>query len=143
MYLIHEKFDALNIFKIYKVEVENQLNHRIKSVRSNRGGEYYDRLTEFAQHSSTFFLFLREYDIVVNYTMSRTSEQNGVAKRPNCTLINIERSMMSNSTLPEFLWGEALKTIVHILNHVPTKAVPKTPYESWVGWKPTLNYLQV
>ena len=103
VYLIHEKFDALNIFKIYKVEVENQLNHRIKSVRSNRGGEYYDRLTEFAQHSSTFFLFLREYDIVVNYTMPRTPEQNGVAKLPNCTLINIERSMMSNSTLPEFL----------------------------------------
>ena len=50
---------------------------------------------------------------------------------------------MSNSTLHEFLWGEALKTVVHILNHVPTKVVPKTPYESWVGWKPTLNYLHV
>ena len=50
---------------------------------------------------------------------------------------------MSNSTLPEFLWSEALKTTVHILNRVPTKAVPKTPYELWVGRKPTLNYLHV
>ena len=39
--------------------------------------------------------------------------------------------------------GEALKTIVHILNRVPTKAVPKTLYELWVGRKPTLNYLHV
>ena len=26
MYLIHEKSEALNVFKIYKDEVENQLN---------------------------------------------------------------------------------------------------------------------
>ena len=47
MYLICEKFEALNVLKIYKVEVENQLNQRIKSVRSDRGGEYYRRFTEF------------------------------------------------------------------------------------------------
>ncbi|RVW34774.1 hypothetical protein CK203_104431 [Vitis vinifera] len=27
--------------------------------------------------------------------------------------------------------GEALKTVVHILNRVPSKAIPKTPYELW------------
>ena len=61
--------------------------------------------------------------------MLGTLEQNGVAERRNHTLINMVRSMMSNSTLPKFLWGEALKITVHILNHVLTKVVPKTPYE--------------
>ena len=75
--------------------------------------------------------------------MPGTPEQNGVAERRNRTLIDMVRSMMSNSTLPEFLWGEALKTAVHILNRVPSKVVPKTPYELWVGRKPTLNYLHV
>jgi hypothetical protein len=28
---------------------------------------------------------------------------------------------------------EALKTIIHILNRVPSKSVPKTPYELWTG----------
>ena len=65
--------------------------------------------------------------------MLGTPEQNGVVKRQNRTLIDIVRSMMSNSTLPEFLWGETLKTAVHILNRVPSKDVPKTPYELWVG----------
>ena len=50
---------------------------------------------------------------------------------------------MSNSTLPKLLWSEALKTVVHILNRVPTKVVPKTSYKLWVGRKPTLNYLHV
>ena len=75
--------------------------------------------------------------------MPGTPEQNGVVERRNRTLIDMVRSMMSNSTLPEFLWGEALKTIVHILNRVPSKVVPKTPYELWVGRKLTLNYLHV
>jgi hypothetical protein len=41
------------------------------------------------------------------------------------------------------LWMEALKTTVHILNQVPSKSVPKTPYEMWTDRKPTLNYLHV
>jgi hypothetical protein len=38
---------------------------------------------------------------------------------------------------------EVLKTIVHILNRVPSKSVSKTPYEMWTGRKHTLNYLHV
>jgi hypothetical protein len=38
---------------------------------------------------------------------------------------------------------EALKTAAHILNRVPSKAVPKTLYELWTGRKPTLNYMHV
>ncbi|KAL6340525.1 hypothetical protein AAG906_010433 [Vitis piasezkii] len=129
VYLIREKSKALDVFKIYKAKVENQLNQRIKSVRFDRDGEYYGRFTESGQHLSAFALFLREHGIIANYTMPRTPEQNGVAKRQNRTLIDMVRSMMSNSTLPKFLWGEALKTVVHILNRVPSKVLPNTPYD--------------
>ena len=130
-------------FKIYKIGVENQLNRWIKSVRSNGGGEYYGRFTESSQHLSAFALFLRECGIIANYTMSGTPEQNSVTEQWNRTLIDMVRSMMINSTLPEFLWGEALKSPIHILNHVPSRVVPKTPYELWEGRKPTLNYLHI
>ena len=43
LYLIHEKFQSLDMFKIYKAEVENQQNRKVKAVRSDRGGEYYGR----------------------------------------------------------------------------------------------------
>jgi hypothetical protein len=36
---------------------------------------------------------------------------------------------------------EALKTDVHIINHVPSKSVHKTPYELWTGRKSNINYL--
>jgi hypothetical protein len=70
-------------------------------------------------------------------------QQNGVAERRSRTLMNMVRSMLRYSTLPISLWMDALKTAVHILNRVPSKLVPKTPYEIWTGRKPTLNYLCV
>jgi hypothetical protein len=38
---------------------------------------------------------------------------------------------------------EALKTAIYILNRVPSKSVPKTPYELWIGRVPSLNHLRV
>jgi hypothetical protein len=70
-------------------------------------------------------------------------QQNGVAERRNRTLMDMVISMLSYSTLPISLWMEALKTAVHILNRVPSKSAPKTPYEMWTSRKLTLNYLHV
>lgn len=52
-------------------------------------------------------------------------------------------SMLSHSIVLINLWMEALKTTTHILNRVPSKAVPKTPYELWMGRKTSLSYLHV
>ena len=38
---------------------------------------------------------------------------------------------------------EALKTAIHILNRIPSKSVPKTPYGLWTGRLPSLNHLRV
>ena len=69
--------------------------------------------------------------------------RNHIAERRNRTLMEMVRSMISRTNLPGFLWGEALKTALYILNRVPTKAVPLTPFELWAGRKPSLNHLKV
>ena len=50
LYLIKEKSDALDKFKVFKLEVEKQLGKVIKTVRSDRGGEYYGRHRDVGQH---------------------------------------------------------------------------------------------
>ncbi|KAF7815226.1 Retrovirus-related Pol polyprotein from transposon TNT 1-94 [Senna tora] len=75
--------------------------------------------------------------------MPGTPSQNGVAERQNRTLKDMVRSMISHSSLPDSLWGEALKTAVYIRNRVPTKAVTKTPYEIWTNKKPCIWHLHV
>jgi hypothetical protein len=74
---------------------------------------------------------------------AEVENQNEVTERRNRTLMDMVRSMLSYSTLPVNLWMEALKTVVHILNRVPSKSVPKTLYEMWTDRKHTLNYLHV
>ena len=56
--------------------------------------------------------------------MPETSQQNGVAERRNRTLMDMVRSMLSNSTLPLSLWMYALKIVVYLFNRVPSKVVP-------------------
>ena len=75
--------------------------------------------------------------------MLGTPQQNGVAERRNRTLMEMVRSMMSYSSVPISLWGEALKTAMYILNRVPSKAVPKTPFELWTGRKPSLRHIYI
>ena len=53
------------------------------------------------------------------------------------------KSMINHSTLPESLWGEAVKIAVYILNRVPSKAIAKTPYELWTSKKPSIRPLHV
>ncbi|GKB73974.1 putative RNA-directed DNA polymerase [Tanacetum coccineum] len=57
--------------------------------------------------------------------------------------MDMVRSMICNSILPEFLWTEALKTATHILNRVPSKSVPKMPFELWTGRAPSLRYFKI
>ncbi|RVW12961.1 Retrovirus-related Pol polyprotein from transposon TNT 1-94 [Vitis vinifera] len=141
--LIHEKSDSLNVFKAFKAKVELQLGKPIKAVKSDRGGEYYGRYDETGRNPGPFAKFLLECGIDAKYTLPGTPQQNGVAERRNRTLLDMVRCMLSNSSLPEFLWGEALRTAAYILNQVPSKSVPKTPYELWSGKKPSLHHFHV
>ena len=75
--------------------------------------------------------------------MPGTPQQNGVSERRNRTLMDMDRSMLSNSSLPVSLWMYALKTAMYLLNRVPSKVVQKTPFELWTGRKPSLRHLHV
>ncbi|GJR13638.1 retrovirus-related pol polyprotein from transposon TNT 1-94 [Tanacetum coccineum] len=121
-------------FKVFQKEVENQLGKTIKSLRSDRGGEYMSQ--EFLDH-------LKEHGIIAHRTPPYTPQNNGVSERRNRTLLDMVRSMMSQTTLPKSFWDYALETAARILNMVPSKKVDKTPYEIWHGQAPKLSYLRV
>ena len=66
---------------------------------------------------------------------------NGALKRINRTLLDMVRSMLSYLLLPVSFWGYAFETTIYLLDRVPSKLVPKTPYEMWKGVKPVLNHI--
>ena len=54
LYLLHEKSQSLDMFKS---EVENQLNRKIKAIRSDRGSVYYDRYVGSGRCPESFVNF--------------------------------------------------------------------------------------
>ncbi|GKB95710.1 retrotransposon protein, putative, ty1-copia subclass [Tanacetum coccineum] len=130
VYLLKHKHEVFETFKVFQKEVENQLGKTIKSLRSDRGGEYMSQ--EFLDH-------LKDHGIIAPYT----PQHNGVSERRNRTLLDMVQSMMSQTTLSKSFWDYALETVAHILNMVLTKKVGKTPYKVWHGQAPKLSYLKV
>ena len=57
--------------------------------------------------------------------------------------MDMVRSMMSYSDLPNSFWGYALEITAYILNFIPSKSVPTTATELWTGRKPTLKLIQL
>ena len=97
-------------------------------VHSDRGGEYYGRYDDTGRNLGPFAKYLQECGIDAQYTMFGTPLRNGIEERRNLTLLDMVRCMLVNSSLAEFLWGEALKTAAYIFNKVSSKSVSKTPY---------------
>ena len=134
IYLLHRKSETFEKFKEFKAEAEKQTGKSIKTLRSDRGGEYL--LGEFRN-------YLSECGITSQLSAPGMPQQNGVAERRNRTLKEMVRSMMSYSDLPHSFWGFALETAAYILNAVPTKAAPNTPVELWTGRKPSLRHFRI
>nr|GEV30340.1 hypothetical protein [Tanacetum cinerariifolium] len=69
VYLLKHKHEVFETFKVFQKEVENQLCTTIKSLRSDRGGEYMSQ--EFLDH-------LKEHGIIAYRTPPYTPQNNGV-----------------------------------------------------------------
>jgi hypothetical protein len=67
VHLLKSKDEALHYFKTYKAEVENQLERKIKQLRSDCGGEYF---------SGDFSDFCVERGIIHNRTPHHHTHHN-------------------------------------------------------------------
>ena len=86
----------------------DQLGKIIKVVKSNRGGEYYERNDGSGEQLlGPFAKFLKENGIVPQHTIPGGLHMNSVAERRNKTLKDMVRSMISHTTY-QILSGEKL-----------------------------------
>ena len=59
------------------------------------------------------------------------------------TLLDMVRSMLSYSILPISFWGYALNIAMYLLNLEPSKSIPKTLVELWIGRMPSMRHLHI
>lgn len=134
VYFLNYKSETFEKFQEFKVMAENQSGCKIRTFRSDGGGEYTSRKFED---------FLKSHGIRHEMTAPACSFQNGTCERANRTIVDKVRTMLSESGLPHMFWAEAARTVVYLKNRCPTVAVKgKTPQEAWTGKNVSLSHLR-
>lgn len=134
-YLLKNIYDALDSFKKFRVLVKNRPERRIKTLRTDNGGEFTSR---------EFVRYCEETGINRHFSAPYSPQQNGVVERRNRTLIEMSRSLLKKMKMPNYLWGEAVHHSTYLLNRLPTRAITGvTPYEAWANEKPSVDHIRV
>ncbi|KAD3336075.1 hypothetical protein E3N88_31594 [Mikania micrantha] len=135
VYLLKTKSEAFEAFRRFKLQVEKESSYVLKATRTDRGGEF---------NSDQFRDFCLQNGIHRQLTAPYSPQQNKVVKRCNKTVMEMTRSMLKAMKMPDYLWGEAVRHSVYLLNRITTKALKDmTPYQDWKGRKPNLGHLKV
>ncbi|KAA0025813.1 Beta-galactosidase [Cucumis melo var. makuwa] len=78
-----------------------------------------DNGREFQNHNLGEFLASK--GIVHQTSCAYTPQQNGVAERKNCHLMEVARSLMLSTSFPSYLWGDAIVTAAHLINRMSSR----------------------
>ncbi|XP_010277694.1 PREDICTED: uncharacterized protein LOC104612075 [Nelumbo nucifera] len=103
VYFLKFKSETFETFKKFKALVEKQSGHCIKVLCSDRGGEFT---------SNEFNVFCEENGIHRELTAPYSPEQNGVVEWKNRTVVEMARSMMKASGVPNQFWAEVVATTI-------------------------------
>ncbi|GJY08234.1 putative ribonuclease H-like domain-containing protein, partial [Tanacetum coccineum] len=134
VFFLATKDETSGILKTFITGIENQINHKVKIIRCDNG-------TEFKNNDMNQLCGMK--GIKREFSVARTPQQNGVAKRKNRTLIEAARTMLADSLLPTTFWAEAVNTACYVQNRVlVTKPHNKTPYELLHGRPPSISFMR-
>ena len=103
VYLLRNKDEAFDMFLSYKAEVENQLDRKIKRIRSDREGEYIP-LNDYCENEGII------HEVTPLYSLA----SNEVAERKNMTLKEMMISLLVSASTPNNMWGEAILSACHL-----------------------------
>jgi transposase InsO family protein len=107
VYFLKEKSETFFVFKKFKVFIENLSGECIKTLRSDRGGEFT---------SKEFINFCEQKGIRRFLTAPYSPQQNGVTERKNRTILDMVRSMLKSKNMPKKFWAEAVRCAVYLQN---------------------------
>ncbi|GJS53188.1 putative ribonuclease H-like domain-containing protein, partial [Tanacetum coccineum] len=135
VFFLRTKDETSGILKDFIRQIENQLNLKVKTIRSDNGTEFKNR---------EMIEFCRSKGIKREYSNARTPQQNRVAERKNRTLIKAARTMLADSFLPNTFWAEAFSTACYVLNrafrvyNLETKRVEENLHIKFLENKPNV-----
>jgi hypothetical protein len=135
LYLLKTNDTVFRKFQEFKEEIENLTNKKIKTLRTDNGGEYT---------SKEFIAFCKLAGIRRELTILHNPQQNGVAERKNRSIEETVKALLNDQGLSMFLWGEAAMKTIYVQNKSPHRILKDmTPKEYFSGKKPNVENLRI
>jgi GAG-pre-integrase domain len=129
------KSNLLDQLKIFIARVKRKTGKQLKILWSYSSGEYT---------SNAVTKFFEEHSIKQEITTADTPQHNGVVEHMNHILLDKVRTMLTDVSLPNSFWYDALEYAAILHNSLPTKPLPDvTLEEAWSGNKPDILQLHL
>nr|GFC42898.1 putative ribonuclease H-like domain-containing protein [Tanacetum cinerariifolium] len=91
VFFLATKDETSRIFKSFITKIENIVKKKVKIIRCDNGTQFKNRVKNE---------FCEEKGIKREYSVARTPQQNRVTERRNRTLIEVARTMLADSKIP-------------------------------------------
>lgn len=128
-FLMKEKSKTKHIFQTFHVMIQNQFKTNIQILKTDNAKDFFN---------SSLGPYLRSYGIVQQSSCVDTPQQNGVAERKNRHVLEVARSLLFQTNVPNKFWGEAILTATYLINRMPSRVLNfKSPIQMFQGLYPT------
>ncbi|GAU30708.1 hypothetical protein TSUD_39320 [Trifolium subterraneum] len=134
IYFLNQKSDALKAFNQFLTLIQTQFQATVKAVQSDWGGEF-----------RPFTSLLNTLGIQHRLTCPHTSHQNGTVERKHRQIVEMGLTLLSQASLPLKFWDHSFTQAVHLINKLPSSALPsfKSPHHMLFNVCPDYSQLKV
>jgi hypothetical protein len=132
---MQKKDQTFSNFCEFKALVEKESGKKVKSLRSDNGGEYIsNKIKEFCNREEI------QRELIVPHN----PQQYGVAEGKNKMIVGEARAMLHDQGLLMHLWVEACDIAVYVQNHCPYRILGmSTREEDFTGKKPDVSHFLI
>ncbi|KAM3016365.1 hypothetical protein FF2_000396 [Malus domestica] len=112
LYPLYLKSDVASILQTFILKVKTLFASKVQCLRSDSGGEFLNK---------TLQSFFNAQGITYQLSCPHTPEQNGCAERKYRHVVEMGRTLLSQSDLPSKFWVEAFQTLMYLINRLPSQ----------------------
>ena len=130
---LKNKDESYDVFNNFCTQVQNDKEVKILNVRSDHGGEL--------KMSHLIYFFVKNMELSHEFSSLRTPQQNEVVERRNRSLQEMTCTMIYETDMANYFWGEVINTSCYVQNRIFMKPIlNKIAYELFQGRRPNISY---
>jgi transposase InsO family protein len=131
---LESKDEVFEHFQSLTLRLNNEHLNYLKVIHSDNGTEF---------RNASFDKFCLEQGIDQQFSAPRISQQNGVVKRKNHTLVEMARTMLDKHMTPRRFWADAIITACYISNQIFLHSILHlTPFELRFSRKSSVSHFR-